>query len=182
MSIISVKLRNSHFCQEYDIHGVWPPPQPEGSAFDVFNNDVPGHQHGHRSHTFPGSFSTYHHHHAYPNFVFRDPFELFESIFRDFEEAFRPPNQLFDPFGVFNSHHPRNLFSESIFSMPPMLPISAITLGPGPEHHSGPRGNFFSESVVTQTVNGVTQTIHTRRDQDVSKPLTSFAVWCLTFN
>ncbi|KAF9453604.1 DnaJ-domain-containing protein [Macrolepiota fuliginosa MF-IS2] len=184
----------SHACEiltdpkkrsEYDMHGVWPPPpQPENNASDSFSHDnMPGRQRGQRSHTFPDQFFT-HHHHPYSNFTFQDPRELFESIIRELRELddiFAPgPSSLpgfpFHPFG--GNVRSQSLFSNSFFPpMPPMPPMPTFPFGPfSPmfENNQG-HGSFSSvssETIITTSVNGVTQTTHTKRNADGTEHVT----------
>lgn len=150
---------------------MWPPPQPEETFEAFFNDNAPGRRHGHRSHTFADPFFAHRPHHSYSNFAFRDPFELFSSIFRDFDEIFGPPSvptfTPFHPFGSMHSQRSYSLFPDSLF-VPSMPTIAFDPFPSGFEHSRGPRGQFYSESIMTSTVNGVTHTVHTRMDENVS--------------
>ncbi len=139
---------------------MWPPPQPEEDGF--FNDTFSSRQRGHRSHTFPSPFFTPQYHHPHSNFAFRDPFELFNALFREMDEIFSAPF----PFGGIHPHRSQSLSPNSFFSPAmPTLPLDPFGIGFGQER--GPRGGA-SETFVSTTINGVTQTTHTRRDEDVS--------------
>ncbi|TEB33143.1 DnaJ-domain-containing protein [Coprinellus micaceus] len=176
--------------KEYDTHGVWPPPdtsipQPSPSS-PRFNTT-----------TFNGPFFS-HSHSTFPTFTFQDPFALFDSIFGDIRHQQRGPGAfgfgLFDdPFtrfdrlerevdrdfssGFFSSPFARDPFGAA-FGPPPgvgfMPPFGML---PGPS--TGSRisttmdgGRWVSESYMTQTINGVTQSVHTRRDANGDEHVT----------
>ncbi|KAJ3549733.1 hypothetical protein NMY22_g774 [Coprinellus aureogranulatus] len=178
--------------KEYDTYGVWPPPQtsmPQGSAnghqFDFHFNERPFFS-GHRQNTFP-------------SFAFTDPFALFDSIFGD---LLRPRRSTFgfgvDPFEDIDARFERleremdSHFNTPFFNSPfpslfspfgepggmGFLPVTSSSFGmlPGPSGrrsgsgHSG--GKWVSESYMTQSINGVTQTVHTRLDADGNEHVT----------
>ncbi|KAF5362424.1 hypothetical protein D9756_002431 [Leucocoprinus leucothites] len=183
----------SHACEiltdqerrkEYDTHGVWPPPESESDDdFDTFFSDAPGFTHtfSHRSHGFSSPFFTSHRHHprSRPVFAFRDPFEFFDTFFRDFEDIFATSMHTSTPFnhiGASFSHRPRNFFDDPFFGPSPGFPLTASPFTPGmlPSPFARGFGNngelrghrIQTQSYVSQTVNGVTQSTHTRRDSD----------------
>ncbi|KAF7770941.1 hypothetical protein Agabi119p4_6915 [Agaricus bisporus var. burnettii] len=148
-NVAAEKFREiSHACEiltdpekrrEYDIHGVWPPPEPEEVFETPFRNGWHPRSHAYTPHEY---------HHSYHNHVFRDPFDLFKTMFEDFDDMleaspFRPHFAPFDPFGNFG------------FQSQPGFP-----------DFRGGRSNSHSETFSTRTVNGVTETIHTVRGQD----------------
>lgn len=147
---------------------MWPPPQPEEDAFQgFFDNTSSGRQRGHRSHTFPSPFFS--HHHSYSNFAFKDPFELFDALFQDMDAVFSSSFNAHSPFDSFGGMHPHR--SQSLFSntfLGPAIPTLVLDpFGSGFGQERGTRGST-SESFVSTTINGVTQTIRTRRDKDAS--------------
>lgn len=161
--------------REYDIHGVWPPPAQE-EAEDRFFGGGP---HSRPHHHFSTSFFTHHHphHHPFSGFAFSDPFELFNSIFRDFEDegfgiSAMHPFTSFPPFGgmsMFRSHSlpPTSPFLPSFPRSHTLDPFQSIfddgwTQG----------GSSFSESYSSTTINGVTETLHKRWDSDGNEHVT----------
>lgn len=168
--------------QEYDIHGVWPPPEPQveeiprpsGSHHSSFYRG----SHPSRSQSFPSPFFT-HRHSPFSHFEFTDPFVLFDSIFDD--QPFGSPRhrhpgypQPLDPFShmrrlqaeieTFMDDLDRDPFGTSgfpRFGFGPSIP--AI-----PFNNSSNHRQWISDSYMTSTVNGVTQTIHKRIDSEVS--------------
>lgn len=179
----------SHACEiladperrkEYDVHGVWPPPEPTS---DEDSDPFFDHMQGHASHGFSSPFFTSHSHQFRSTNFFRDPLELFDSIFRDFDDLFMteavPSTQTFTPFsplGSLGSQRPRGMFNfddpffgptpgllSTVPIFPPML-TSSFAQGSGREHGRGYQ--VRTESYVSHTVNGVSQSTHTRRDGD----------------
>ncbi|KDR80578.1 hypothetical protein GALMADRAFT_153046 [Galerina marginata CBS 339.88] len=181
---------------QYDIHGVWPLPEedeflssahmPSGSHYRSF----PHNRHPSRSHTFPDPFFSHHHHAPFSSFQFTDPFTLFNSIFegtpfqnsssRHRHPSYPHPTDPFDrmnrmqadiegymndidrdPFG-FGGGFPRFGF------MPPMPAFPALNSSPVENNH----GHWVSESYMTSTVNGVTQTIRKRVDSSGNEHIT----------
>ncbi|PPQ90768.1 hypothetical protein CVT25_010157 [Psilocybe cyanescens] len=172
---------------EYDIHGVWPPPEVE----EIPTSHMPGSSHHRpfsrsrrpsRSHTFPDPFFS-HRHSPFPSFQFTDPFELFNSIFEGTPFQSSPsrhrhpsyPSPM-DPFAhmhrmqaeieSFMDGIDRDPFNMSGFPrfgfIPPMPTVHAIE----PPSFNNNRGHWVSESYMTSTVNGVTQTIRKRVDSN----------------
>lgn len=167
--------------QIYDLHGTWPPPEPEAVPLHRSDNRYrSSHNHHHSSRDPPFSDPFFGHAHDPFSFVFTDPFTLFDSIFGNLNahhnnfhnhnhasssrlaDPFERPRRMHSEFDGFINH---GLFpSGGFFGMP------AIMSFPSPEPASfsdGHRGGWASESFMTSTVNGVTQTIHKRRDWDV---------------
>jgi len=157
------------------MHGVWPPPEPEYPSRPSHRHHTSSRRHTYHHDPFSDPFFS-------RSFVFTDPFVLFESIFRDMHPGphhhsrHRRPSSWDDPFhfdpfqerrahrfpetdSFMNSMH-RNMmapFGTSLFSAFPSISMSM------------PResGRWTSESTMSQTINGVTHTIHKRRDWDV---------------
>ncbi|KAF4610802.1 hypothetical protein D9613_006894 [Agrocybe pediades] len=180
---------------EYDIHGVWPPPEvePEPSPYmpSGSRHSSSYRRHSSRTQPFPDPFFAHHHahrHHAYSSFQFTDPFTLFDSIFEDLN-PFRghstrqaPSPFSMDPFERMNRFHAeidalmhdidRDPFGMSGFpsfgrhSALPSFP--AIDRSPFDTSH----GHWVSESFMTSTVNGVTQTISKRIDSEGNEHIT----------
>jgi len=141
------------------------------------------HRHSSRSQTFPDPFFSHHQHHPYSSFHFTDPFTLFDSIFEDFNPFRGPSRQHQFPFSA-DPFERMNIFQSEIdalmedidrdpFGMsgfprfghfPPMPAFPPVDRS---SYESG-RGRWISESYMTSTVNGVTQTIRKRVDSDVS--------------
>ncbi|GLB41731.1 putative dnaJ molecular chaperone homology domain [Lyophyllum shimeji] len=154
----------------YDLHGVWPPPEPESVP-------LPRSSSGHRPYSQrpyqSGAFFT---DSAFedqgPFFAFTDPFSLFDAVF-GFGDA-RPHygrrhnyerpwfasqlsrmmhDDIDDPFG----------FSSGLMGFP------ALDTPPFP---SGSRGQWKSERFISSTVHGVTTTVHERRDWEGNEHVT----------
>ncbi|KAH6916015.1 hypothetical protein BKA70DRAFT_476568 [Coprinopsis sp. MPI-PUGE-AT-0042] len=168
--------------KEYDIHGQWPPPtsapRPSQSRHRA---------HVYEEHDDPFSHPFFHNHNPDPfrSFAFTDPFTLFESIFGN--AGPRPSgNPTFTTTSFFPNepfiHVQRQHDSEmnGFMSFPPMGGIfgslsggistggfGGQTFGVG---SSG--GQWASESFSTQTINGVTQTVHTKRDFEGNEHVT----------
>ena len=114
---------------------------------------------------------------------FTDPFALFDSIFGSFHQTFS------DPFFTGGFEQSPHQFSRSR-TLDPFATLSAFPFGPsmfsdmmeGPGRHSAhvysqssrgtvaPGQGWVSESVMTRTVNGVTESVRKRRDANVSLP------------
>lgn len=153
----------SHFSlQEYDRHGIWPvptapqsPPRRRHSAFDepFFTN-------GFEDHSFNGSSR------REPPFM--TPFDLFNSMFQEFSDerdrdfqgfrpSYEPPR---DPFRFRSSLRASGgvSFGGNGFSRTRSSTHSS-SFG-----NMGGNGQWVSESRMTRTVNGVTESIHERHD------------------
>lgn len=158
--------------QVYDLHGVWPPPEPDSTPFPHRNDESYHRSYSHhryhtpRNNAFPDPFFG----NRDPfSFVFTDPFSLFDSIF-GFDRHHQPSqyhhrsnlSRAVDPFGRmeigFNDMFDRGLGSSFGIYFP--------TPEPAPLSDNG-RGNWAEESFMTTTVNGVTQSVRKRRDWDV---------------
>ncbi|KXN86546.1 Chaperone protein DnaJ [Leucoagaricus sp. SymC.cos] len=165
--------------KEYDAHGVWPPPESDfDNDFEMFFEGTPGHRASRGGRGFSSPFFTTHRHRSYSDFVFRDPFELFDAIFRDFDDIFgsrtAPTFAPLSPFGQRSfgmSHEP--LFPSTLSPIPSFPPMLMRPTGPGVEDPLH-RGSHYSQSerYVSQTVNGITQSTHIRRDQDGNEHIT----------
>ncbi|THU91526.1 DnaJ-domain-containing protein [Dendrothele bispora CBS 962.96] len=166
----------------YDQHGVWPPPDPEYPSRPSHRHHTSSRRHTYHDDYFPDPFFG-------RNFAFTDPFVLFDSIFRDMHSFHshhhgsrhrRPTfwNDHFhhDPFEDFRAHRSHGVdsfmnsmhrntmgsFGASPFSAFPSLSASM------PRQTS----RWTSESTMSQTINGVTHTIHKRRDWDGNEHVT----------
>jgi DnaJ family protein B protein 6 len=170
--------------QEYDIHGIWPPPEeqpsPTAQAYGPNYGRWPP-----RSNTFPNPFMS--HRTGFPTH-FSDPFSLFEQIFAGTSFArssrHRHPffSQPFDPFGHMDvddllEEVDRDLFgmrSFPNFNLFPQFPaLSPIV---PPSFGSGNGTRWISESFSSSMVNGVTQSIHKRVDSEVCGSHTASSV------
>ncbi|KAF5355331.1 hypothetical protein D9758_006051 [Tetrapyrgos nigripes] len=165
----------------YDRCGVWPP--PEQSEF----HPRPSHRHhsSSRRHTY--------HHDQFSDpffnrgFHFTDPFELFESIFRDMDPSRsssrrRRPTAWDDPFDDYRPH-PMHELNSFMNSMHRNMMSSFGNMGPSPfsafpansmggNGNTNGRGRWNSVSTMSQTINGVTHTVHKRRDWDGNEHVT----------
>lgn len=176
--------------QEYDLHGVWPPPEPED---DYIPNRPRSHSHYHgyssRNNAFQGPF--YGQPSPFSSFGFSDPFALFDSIFGDSffgdpgshrqPSHYRHPHRSAsswpeDPFEHVHRMHAdismnmRRMEQGMLFGMGGGLlggRSSVPTLESSSSFDNG-RTRWASESYMTSAVNGVSQTIHKRRDWDAS--------------
>ncbi|KAH9479496.1 DnaJ-like protein subfamily B member 8 [Psilocybe cubensis] len=169
---------------EYDIHGVWPPPEAEEihPTHRQGSRSFSGSRRPSRNNSFPDPFFP-HHHSPFSAFEFTDPFELFNSIFEG-DPFFGGPSRhrhpsfspAMDPFAhmhrmqaeieSFMDNIDRDPFSMSGFPrfgfMPPIPTAPAIESSA----FNNNRGKWVSESFMTSTVNGVTQTIRKRVDSN----------------
>ena len=123
-----------------------------------------------------------------PPHRFTDPFELFDSIFGDMRSHLHDPFSTNDPF--FNDHFSTpgfgrfpfggGMLSDRMFGNLPSsmaFPMLDGSNGQGASFQSASRGVFtrgpdgngqwVSQSTTTRTINGVTETIHKRRDANV---------------
>lgn len=190
-------LALNHNEQVYDLHGVWPPPEPERPEFT--SRDRPSrHSSHHQSHyrspprsaTFPDPFF------QRSDFAFTDPFVLFNSMFD--EQLPRQRHQSQYNYGQSRSAP----WTDDPFSRAPMLHsgISNLVANIFSEvnrefgahsgfHHSFPSspalvispnemggGRWASQSSMTQIINGVTHSITKRRDWDVSSVFSASSV------
>ncbi|KAJ7281919.1 hypothetical protein C8J57DRAFT_85692 [Mycena rebaudengoi] len=157
----------------YDTHGVWPPPTP------------PEQQQQHHPYSRPPSHRPYprpnRHNAPFPdpfqNF-FTEPFTLFDSMFSDYRRrpSHRDHFNRRDPFEAMYRLHDmladleRDMFSSSPFP-------SAFPPPPLVGFNSSPFGNrgqirWAQESTMFTSTNGVTQSIHKRRDWDGNEHVT----------
>ncbi|TFK18987.1 DnaJ-domain-containing protein [Coprinopsis marcescibilis] len=159
--------------KEYDFHGVWPPPDIEeiprtGRSRPRGFNDP-----------FTHPFFSSHSHSRHRSFAFTDPFSLFDSIFR---EALGPQSgyggmqygQFSEsPFDMF-ARMERDLDTEmggfsSTMSLSPFgalngFPTSLFPSLGAPQQVRAGGSRWVTESYSSQTVNGVTKSVHQRRD------------------
>ncbi|KIM44545.1 hypothetical protein M413DRAFT_442510 [Hebeloma cylindrosporum] len=175
---------------EYDIHGVWPPPEEDEVPFHAphtsHHRSYTSSRHPSRSQTFPDPFFS-HHHTTFSPFQFTDPFTLFNSIFegsrftmgssRSRHASFMRP---MDPFGHmeriqaeiedFMEDIDRDPFGRPGFPM--FRPMSSMAAIGSSSFNNSNNGRWISESYMTSTVNGVTQTIRKRTDMDGNEHVT----------
>ncbi|KAF5373267.1 hypothetical protein D9615_007471 [Tricholomella constricta] len=153
----------------YDLHGVWPPPEPEATSMPRRDDHA-----GHRSYShrpYQSSRRDFFESSTFgdPFFTFRDPFSLFEDVFGD------PGSH-----HARRHHHERSWFASELsrlmrddfdspfggfgfMGFPPLEPPSFSDSG---------RGHWKSERFVTTTINGVTQTLHQRHDWNGNEHVT----------
>ncbi|PPQ62911.1 hypothetical protein CVT24_006309 [Panaeolus cyanescens] len=172
--------------KEYDIHGVWPPPERVDDFADM---RAPSGSHARRSHRSQSyhdrPFFSRHHHDPFSAFHFTDPFTLFDSIFGG--SQFQSHNNMFrshtmGPFGnmsrmendieEFMNGIDRDPFGSSGF--PSFSPFPAMPMFSRMESSSfgGSRSGWTSESFSTRTVNGVTESVHQRIDSQGNEHIT----------
>ncbi|TFK39958.1 hypothetical protein BDQ12DRAFT_577642, partial [Crucibulum laeve] len=188
--------------KEYDLHGVWPPPEPESEEDEFVPRPSSSRHRGYsrRQHHAPRYHDPFfgHNHSAFSSFVFSDPFALFDAIFGD--EDMRPhrpthyshhhrsaPSRFEDPFERMQREMNSMMSMERDFfpgmgmggmgmmggfptlgRLGPMAPFPSIE----PSSFDSGHGQWTSESFMTTSVNGVTQTIHKRRDWDGNEHVT----------
>jgi len=173
----------------YDLHGRWPPPEPETVPLHRSDSPYrPSHNH-HSSRNPPFSDPFFGHPHDPFSFVFTDPFTLFDSIFGSLDAHHNNATHHYhnhnhasssrhtDPFERTRRMHSEfdSFVNHSLFPTGGFFGMPAIISFPSPEPASfsdGHRGGWASESFMTSTVNGVTQTIHKRRDWDGTEHMT----------
>ncbi|PFH51951.1 hypothetical protein AMATHDRAFT_46730 [Amanita thiersii Skay4041] len=176
----------------YDRFGVWPPPEPDQDYRSGHgpHRSRPYQRHP-RGNTYPEPFMP-----GFSTFVFTDPFALFDEIFgAEFPEwrhrsgysSFAHEDPFFSPFhdpfhrmpmGVSGlmARMERELFGmPSPFSTRAMIPPSHPFLSleqPYRDRRGRNSGRFTQESYMTQTINGVTQSVHRRIDMDGNEHVT----------
>jgi DnaJ homolog subfamily B member 6 len=193
----------TEFFQVYDLHGVWPPPNPEPNPTPA-GRPRASRNSNFRHHRYDDPFSRdpFHNEFVYggPFGGFMDPFAMFERVFGDrspfdhhthFERSGQrrrhPSEHAFadvhnfhssmnsmmnamerDLFGSFGRGFGVSMGHDPFFSSP-------TSVGFGGESDSrGSNGNgarWASRSVMTQTINGVTQSVEKNRDWEVSSLL-----------
>ncbi|ESK97765.1 domain containing protein [Moniliophthora roreri MCA 2997] len=170
----------------YDVHGVWPPPNPDE---EPSRRPHRGHSSRHRRHDpfddpsfkdpfFNDPFFQRSHRH----FSFTDPFDLFERIFprHVFDDPIYPNRhhhhnphrsrdffQSDDPFALSrHTHNDLNNFMSSMhrnmlmgFGDFPALPADQSSASNG-------QARYARQVHITKTVNGVTHTVQKTRDWD----------------
>ncbi|KAJ7576886.1 hypothetical protein C8J56DRAFT_799571 [Mycena floridula] len=156
--------------QEYDRHGVWPPPEP-AMAPERPPRSARSHHSSHSRHHSRSPFQNPFFDSPSRDFHFTDPFVLFESIFGDLHREFNrhqwpddPHSRLHSNIGNMMANMERDMFSGFGTGFPFMSPFGgfpAMTAGT-----SGGGGRYMSQSVMSQTINGVTHTIEKKRDWD----------------
>ncbi|KAF8347760.1 hypothetical protein F5887DRAFT_954020 [Amanita rubescens] len=170
----------------YDTHGIFPPPEPER---DRVRPDYgwSGHHRHSRSRPFGDPFMS----RGFSTFSFTDPFALFDEIFgQEFPDwhhhrshhhhhsPFRDFDPFFGPFSNPLNRSPLGLggllasMERDTFGLSGGFPSSSrmfSSLEP-PRHGRGP--GFVQESFMTQMINGVSQSVHRRRDTDGNEHVT----------
>lgn len=174
---------------EYDTHGVWPIPEVD----DVPTSHMPSGNH-YRSYPRqrPPSFSTpLFAHDPFASF-FTDPFTLFNSIFDDMPRHSSGPrvhthSQAHSPFRAtpfsnfdrmqaeiedFMENIDRDPFG--VGHIPRFTPRTRISAFPAFDISQNEEGGvrWVSNSFMSTTVNGVTQTIHKRKDSNGNEHIT----------
>ncbi|KAJ6624938.1 DnaJ domain-containing protein [Mycena sp. CBHHK59/15] len=153
----------------YDMHGVWPPPTQQQEQ--PYSPRAQSNRHGPRPNrydTFPDPFVNF----------FTEPFVLFDKMFSDYRRpSYQPLHRSSsdwrrDPFEAIYRIHDMmadlepDMFSSNPFPSPfPRSPFVGFETPPFPN-----RGQvrWAQQSTVVTSRNGVTQSIHKRRDWDVS--------------
>jgi len=161
---------------------VWPPPEsnqndyyprPGGSRPQA--RDYPQY---YRHDPFDDPFLSLPHH-QFASFAFTDPFTLFNSVFPEFfprpsryTHHHRSAPSFFenDPFvQMHNVMHA--MMADSMFpSMPSFDSHASGFIEPG--SMEGSQGHWLNESYMTSSVNGVTTTVHKRRDFEGNEHVT----------
>lgn len=165
------------------MHGVWPPPEEEfiGSRMPGGSRqrDFPRSHYPSRGQTFPDPFYP-HHHRPFSGFEFTDPFTLFNSIFEGTPFQSGPSRSRHHSYSRSPFEHMHRMQAEIESFMDDIDRDPFSMGGMGPRFGFGPmlampslpspngRGRWVSESVVSSTVNGVTQTVRKRVDSNVS--------------
>ncbi|KIJ55682.1 hypothetical protein M422DRAFT_24233 [Sphaerobolus stellatus SS14] len=178
-------LMNPDNRKAYDLYGVWPPPEelPQRPRGEPSHSREPFFSGFHDPFVRSGPFSS---HHA--QFAFHDPFELFNAIFAELDHDLIDPFSSRSPFGQnpFGGVFAQPTVFPSAFSRPPMHSSSLLGRGfggmlnfPGSTNarsysysssSSGSMGRggegpqWVSERRIQRTINGVTQTMHEKRD------------------
>ncbi|KAK2463635.1 hypothetical protein APHAL10511_004386 [Amanita phalloides] len=174
----------------YDKHGVFPPPEPQRDHVRP-SYDRGAHHHS-RSHPFGDPFMS----HGFSSFVFTDPFALFDEIFgQEFPEwrhhhsrfhghsRFTDFSPFLSPFSNPLNRSPMGIgglfanMERDLFGMPGGFPSRSLmssrafpALDP-PSRNRRERG-LVQESYMTQTINGVTQSVHKKVDMDGNEHVT----------
>lgn len=170
----------------YDLHGVWPPPQPDVSSDMPYNASGsssrprgPRASSGRRSRTYDETFNHAHYTNPFASFNFSDPFSIFDSVFGDAtsgrgQQASGMPGIHIDDQGGIRIHIGLGMSSQ------PMNFQFSSSNGNRYEHtqmrrsttiHGG-SPQVVSDTTTTQTINGVSQSIRKRRDADGNEYVT----------
>lgn len=116
---------------------------------------------------FPGPFDGPFFPRPFNGFAFTDPFVLFESVFGDLRHEFGMPH---DPNPYEHRYEPDNPFERmNRMHRHVMSQVDMFSGFMGPQSFGMPDNNsrWASESHMVSSVNGVTQSVHKRRDWDV---------------
>jgi len=177
--------------KEYDTHGVWPIPEmddvptsphmPNGSYYNSYSRQRPA-----RGPTFSSPLYS---HDPFASF-FTDPFTLFNSIFDDMPHRSSRVHSHSQGHSPFRANPFSNFdrmqaeiedFMESIDRdpfgmghMPRFTPRTRISAFPAVDLFSNEEGGgrWVSDSFMSTTVNGVTQTIHKQKDSNGNEHIT----------
>jgi len=184
-------LNDPQHRREYDLHGVWPPPEPERQerprrTSSSHHRTYTRNHHAPRTGPWPDPAF------PFPNFEFTDPFTLFDSIFGAFpnhnrsqfdlhqrsqpqrsDNPFERARRMHSEIGNFMMNIEQDMFPGASGGFPnrSLFPSqnnfsNAATFG------SGGRARWAKESMMTTTINGVTQSVHKRRDWDGTEHVT----------
>ncbi|KAK7031414.1 hypothetical protein R3P38DRAFT_2923447 [Favolaschia claudopus] len=155
-------LKDEKSRQLYDMHGVWPPPEP-------LQEQPYASRHHFRRHRPFDPFDN----------SFVDPFEMFDKMFGDYRRpSYRPArHHQRDPFeAMYRLHDMMADMERDAFSFPPR----SFSLGFDSPFHNRGFTNFgdpgqmrwASQSTTITTVNGVTHRIEKRRDWEGNEHVT----------
>ncbi|THH10367.1 hypothetical protein EW145_g1397 [Phellinidium pouzarii] len=168
----------------YDQHGQWPPPEvqqdPRNNSFNSPFFNEPFFNDPFFTQTSGASSSRSRRHYNPPGFT--DPFALFNSIFGDMHRSFDDP--FFADAGPFGSQ-PFGSFNRNPFGHLQMNNVFPAIDGPfqgqtsnfqsssrGVRTHGDGNGHWVSQSRMTQTINGVTESVWKRTDSTGNKHVT----------
>ena len=176
------------------MHGIWPPPEdfdspppsPRRERRHTSNYQQQNYRHPHHDpfyfarnsdpfHSMPRHRSGHGHHHGMPPRHHADPFEVFNAVFGQFDRHFKemfPPMPQFQVFPheprMGMPHRPHDLPALFIPDMPDMYSHSTSHGFPG---SAGGHRAMRQETRVTTTINGVTESIWTRTDDNVRRSI-----------
>lgn len=157
-----------HHPQLYDQFGVWPPPAPTPDPRPTGSSS----RHP-RAAPFPSPFGFPESHPRFTHdYIFRDPFELFNSLFDDnfFGSVPRHPAAApAHPFGFgsgFGGGFPMSSFSP-FGGMGGLMTMGFGGPSGGATHMQGLGGQWVSQSMSMRTVNGRTESIMKQVDAQV---------------